>query len=184
MADLNAWIQAQQKRGYTKEQINAYLARKGYAKSNQSSAAARLGKVNLKASKPNYRLIILAAIAIAGIVSLLLADKLQGTAQSEEQLLPISKYVGNTTGRPVEIYSGTISKISPKSITIASNGRSKDFPISKENPPKFGVGVLGNSTFPVELNGLPNVGKEVTALFLLTSSSGERYVSGIIISPR
>lgn len=185
MADLNAWVQAQQKRGYTKEQINAYLDRRGYARGyaapSPSSAAVQSGKTNSKASKPNYGLIILAAVVIAGIVSLLLADKLQTLPRQSAALQPLNTYTGNTTGRP-EIYAGTISKISPKSITLTSNGRSKDFPISKENPPKFVRGVLGDVTSHVEINGLPNVGEEVTLLTLLTSTSGEKYVSGVFIN--
>ena len=88
-------------------------------------------------------------------------------------LQPIREYVSNTTGLPIGIYSGAISKISAKSITLSNGDKSKDFGISEQNPAKF-----------VNANGKtiePKAGDKVTQLYLVELPSKERFVTRVII---
>ncbi|MBI2141650.1 hypothetical protein HYU16_04490 [Candidatus Woesearchaeota archaeon] len=138
-----------------------------------------------------------AAVLIVGIILLLVFDKLPFAAKPEAQaiienqaeqlsgeLQPVSSYVSNDTGNVVVIYAGTISKISKTSITLTSEGKSKELPISKQTPPDYIVGKFGDASVKrVVLTLPPGVGATVTHLFLLTSPSGEKYVSGVFIKP-
>lgn len=89
MQDLNAWVQAQLKRGYSKEQIKQYLAKKGYGQ----AAAAQVDKaiapgaraVPKRPAQPSppkfnartgYKAVALIAIVVLGLGLLWLADAL------------------------------------------------------------------------------------------------------------
>ena len=88
-------------------------------------------------------------------------------------LQPIRKYTSNTTGSPIEIYAGTISKISTKSITLSNGAKSKDFIISEKYPAKF-----------VKANGEtiePKAGDKAISLYLVELPSKERYVTRVVI---
>ena len=89
-------------------------------------------------------------------------------------LQPIREYTSNATGSPIEIYSGTISKISAKSVTLSSGAKSKDFGISEQNPAKF-VNANGE---PIE----PKIGDNVLSLYLVELPSKDKYVTKVVIN--
>ncbi len=109
MADLDAWIKAQLKRGYSRQQINAYLARNGYgsaavaevdkmlsAQFSQSSPPRRPdanapAKASLKHIPKAY--ILLAVAAVAGLLLLVVADRIgpQGGATAQSQTEKVCK---------------------------------------------------------------------------------------------
>ena len=93
---------------------------------------------------------------------------------ANSDLQPIRKYISNTTGAPVEIYSGTISKISTKSITLSNGAKSMDFSISEQHQARF----LNSNGKLVK----PKIGDIATRLYLVEFPSKEKYVTSVFIS--
>ena len=89
-------------------------------------------------------------------------------------LQPVKKYVSNTTGLPIEIYAGTISKISAAGITLSNGATSREFSISGQHPVKF---TKANGE-PVE----PRTGDRVMSLYLVGLPSKEKYVTRVMIN--
>ncbi len=208
MQNLGDWIEAQLKRGYSISQIKSVLSRKGYP----PKAVAEVDKImypklsGKKTPKVSYKAFIGIIIVIGILVwtfnafsffqkqyspNIAAGQKADDQAAIEDQaeqlsgeLQPVNSYEINDTGNIIAIYSGRISKVSATSITLESDGRSKVMPISKETPPDYIVGKFGDTSVKrIVLTEPPGVGATVTHLFLLTSPSGEKYVSGVFIKP-
>ena len=137
----------------------------------KKEADDKLDKYNSKSGQQKVYGIILVVIFI--ILALLHYFYPGSSEAASSDLQPIRKYISNTTGAPIEIYSGAISKISATSITLSNDDKSKEFSISQENPAKF-VNANGE---PVE----PIIGDNAMQLYLVELPSKEKYVTRVII---
>ncbi len=85
MPDLTAWIEAQLKRGHTKEEVKNYLAKLGYP----ASAITEVDKMAPSTTTPTITgrqakaLLTIATIGAIGLLLLWLADSLRPTQQPE-----------------------------------------------------------------------------------------------------
>lgn len=209
MRSLNTWIEAQLKRGYSRKQIKDALIRKGYS----PKAVAEVDKIsysaelqNKKIPKISYKALIGVMIIIAVLIWLFNAlpffskQSSQNIAEGQKpaeqaiienqaeqpsgELQPVNSYTIDEAGQKAELYSGIVTKVSETSITLESTGKSREFPISRDAPPRFVVGSPEDDPSKlIELTGPLGVGMKINQLNLFISPSGEKRVSGAFISP-
>ena len=176
MPNLKEKIGAQLK-GVKKEELKDYLARTGYAHQKLSKAAkvesstSISGKVPKKFTSKTFVWIILLIVFVVWLINSV--SEIQGSPVIQ----PIDIFT-KETGEIVEIYSGTISKLSPMSITLLINSTTKTFPLSEENPVEY---VIGEGPNKGEFIETAEIGDKVMFLFLDISSAERPYVLRVII---
>jgi len=130
-----------------------------------------LNKENSKFGQQKFYGLMLVIIFV--ILALLYKFYPGNSEAANSDLQPIKKYISNATGLPIEVYSGTISKISAKSITLSKGAKSKEFSILEQHPAKF----TNANGEPIQ----PKIGYKAAQLFLVEFSSKEKYVTRVII---
>ncbi len=194
MPNLGEWIEAQLKKGYSVSQIKAVLHSRGYP----SKAVAEVDKIAYTAPsaktlpgkkidrKLSYSLIFIIGAIVIGAAYFIFGGNQAKDTQineaalqeiSQPMLEPITTLSGNTS-EPAEVYRGILSRISETSITLTDGSKTRDFLISKQNPPRFISGVKPNIGKAIT----PTIGDRVIALFLTKPQGQEPYVLKVVIN--
>jgi len=156
MRNIQEWIEAQLKRGYSAKSIKSVLVKRGYP----SKAVAEVDKASYSASsktqiskkfssKPFLLMAIFAGIMLMawlinkGSLNAPLQQINNAPSASENQdssIIQPSSTFKNANGELVEIYSGIIANQSPAGMTLENNGSVKNLQFSEKSPPVFIIG--------------------------------------------
>src|SRR3989338_2496074 len=156
MRNIQEWIEAQLKRGYSAKSIKSVLVKRGYP----SKAVAEVDKASYSASsktqiskkfssKPFLLMAIFAGIMLMawlinkGSLNAPLQQINNAPSASENQdssIIQPSSTFKNANGELVEIYSGIIANQSPAGMTLENNGSVKNLQFSEKRPPVFIIG--------------------------------------------
>lgn len=134
----------------------------------------KLDKINCNSKSGQQKVYGIVLIVIFIVLALLHYFYPGSSEVAGSDLQPVRKYISNQSGAPLEVYSGTISKISSTSITLSNGAKSKEFSISKEHPARY----ANLNHQPIE----PKIGDNATSLFFIEAPSKEKYVTRVDIN--